>query len=38
MRILEAEVGAKKIPAIALTAYVGEMNQQQSEQDFNSTL
>jgi PAS domain S-box-containing protein len=30
VRTLEAEVGAKKIPAIALTAYAGEINQQQA--------
>jgi PAS domain S-box-containing protein len=30
VRSLEAEVGVKKIPAIALTAYAGEINQQQA--------
>ncbi|MEH1849983.1 MAG: response regulator [Nostoc sp.] len=30
VRTLEAEVGAKQIPAIALTAYAGEINQQQA--------
>ena len=30
VRTLEAEVGGKQIPAIALTAYAGEINQQQA--------
>ncbi|MEA5604582.1 response regulator [Nostoc sp. UHCC 0252] len=30
IRTLEAQVGGKKIPAIALTAYAGEINQQQA--------
>ncbi|MEH1938585.1 MAG: response regulator [Nostoc sp.] len=30
VRTLEAEVGAKQIPAIALTAYAGEIDQQQA--------
>ncbi|MFS0513836.1 response regulator [Nostoc sp. UIC 10607] len=32
VRALEAEAGGKKIPAIALTAYAGEINQQQALQ------
>ena len=30
VRTLEAEIGGKQIPAIALTAYAGEINQQQA--------
>ncbi|MCC5630811.1 response regulator [Nostoc sphaeroides CHAB 2801] len=30
VRALEAEIGEKQIPAIALTAYAGEINQQQA--------